>query len=134
MSTAPRVINPWTWQEKYGYVQAKEVPGTSRVLWCAGQTSIDADGNVVHAGDMEAQFHQALDNLETVLGEAGLALSDVVRFNYYTTDVDGLFSIFEGVTARLATAGCRAASTLLGVNRLAFPELLVEIEATAVAS
>jgi enamine deaminase RidA (YjgF/YER057c/UK114 family) len=57
-----------------------------------------AYGQPLHDGDMGAQVGQALDNLETVLGEAG----------------------------------CRPASTLLGVARLAIPSLLVEIEATAV--
>ena len=76
---------------------------------------------------------QALDNLETVLGEAGLDLSDVVRLNYYTTDVDALFESYEAVTSRLAEAGARVSSTLLGVTRLALPSLLVEIEATAAA-
>ncbi len=87
----------------------------------------------MHTGDMRAQMALALDNLEAVLREAGLTLADVVRLNYYTTDVDALFGAYDSVMERLAGAGCRPASTLLGVARLAFPELLVEIEATAVA-
>ncbi len=127
-----RVINPWTWQDGYGFVQAIEVTDQSRVLYCAGQTSIDADGKAVHPGDIRAQLAQALDNLETVLQEAGSELSNVVRLNLYTTDVDGLLAAYDVFTGRLAKAGCRPTSTLLGVARLAFPELLVEIEATAV--
>ena len=64
--------------------------------------------------------------------EAGAQLSDVVRLNYYTTDVDRFFEAHDAVATRLSSAGCSPASTLLGVTRLAFPELLVEIEATAV--
>jgi enamine deaminase RidA (YjgF/YER057c/UK114 family) len=52
--------------------------------------------------------------------------------NYYTTDVDRFFEAYDVVAGRLAEAGCQPSSTLLGVTRLAFPELLVEIEATAV--
>jgi enamine deaminase RidA (YjgF/YER057c/UK114 family) len=128
-----RVINPWTWQDQFGFVQALEVTGSERALFCAGQTSSDADGNPVHAGDMRAQLGQALDNLETVLREAGFELSQVVRLNTYTTDVDAFLEASEMVTARLAEAGCRPSATLLGVARLAFPEFLVELEATAVA-
>jgi len=74
-----------------------------------------------------------MDNLETVLREAGYSLSDVVRINYYTTDVDAFFEAYpDEVAGRLAEAGCQPASTLLGVTRLAFPQLMVEIEATAV--
>ena len=128
-----RVINPWTWQDQFGFVQANDVAGARRVLMCSGQTSVDADGTPVHVGDMAGQIGKALDNLETVLSEAGLSLSDVMRLNYYTTDVDGFIESAEVVGKRLGETGCRAASTLLGVARLAFPELLVEIEATAVA-
>jgi enamine deaminase RidA (YjgF/YER057c/UK114 family) len=132
-----RVINPWSWQDQFNFVQANEVRDMQRMLICAGQTLADDEGNVVHPGDMRAQVAQTLDNIETGLRNAGFELSDVVRLNYYTTDVDGFFEAFWGgddaLVTRLAEAGCRPASTLLGVTRLAFPELLVEIEATAVA-
>jgi enamine deaminase RidA (YjgF/YER057c/UK114 family) len=128
-----RVINPWTWQDQLGYVQANEVSGTQRTLFLAGQASVDEEGRPAHPEDMGAQLTQSIDNLETVLREAGAELSDVVRLNYYTTDVDRFFEAYGAAAGRLAEAGCRPASTLLGVTRLAYPELLVEIEATAVA-
>ena len=127
-----RIINPWTWQDQFGFVQANDVSGAQRVVLCAGQTSVDSDGNPVHPGDMGAQIGKAFDNLETVLNEAGLKLSHVVRLNYYTTDIDGFMGAAEVAGMRMGKAGCRPASTLLGIARLAFPELLVEIEATAV--
>jgi enamine deaminase RidA (YjgF/YER057c/UK114 family) len=128
-----RVINPWTWQDQFGFAQAIEVTGSERALFCAGQTSTDADGNPLHPGDMRAQVGQALDNLETVLHEAGVDLSQVIRLNTYTTDVDALLGCYDVITSRLAAAGCRPSATLLGVARLAYPEYLVELEATAVA-
>jgi len=127
-----KVINPWTWQDEFGYVQAQEVSSAQRTLFCAGQTSVDAEGRAVHPEDMRAQVAQAMDNLETVLRQAGAELTDVVRLNYYTTDVDRFFETYDAVITRLSGAGCSPSSTLLGVARLAFPELLVEIEATAV--
>jgi enamine deaminase RidA (YjgF/YER057c/UK114 family) len=127
-----RTVNPWTWQDQFGFVQANLASGVERVLVCSGQTSVDADGQPMHDGDMGAQVMQALDNLETVLTEAGFALADVVRLNYYVTDVDAFIQAGEVYGARVAEAGCRPASTLLGVARLASPQLLVEIEATAV--
>ena len=81
--------------------------------------------------DMGAQIGQALDNLETVLREAGFALADVVRMNFFVTDVDEFLQAGEIFGARLGAGGCRPATTLLGVTRLALPQLLVEIEATA---
>jgi enamine deaminase RidA (YjgF/YER057c/UK114 family) len=127
-----RKVNPWEWQNQIGFSQAIEVAGASHVLQCAGQTAMDADGRPAHVGDMRGQVTLALDNLETVLAKAGYSLADVTRLNYYTTDVQGLFGAFDIVRARLGAAGCQPASTLLGVAALAFPELLVEIEATAV--
>src|SRR5687768_3284782 len=128
-----RIVNPWTWQDAFGFVQANEVNDAGRVLLCAGQTAVDADGHPQHAGDMPAQVALALDNLETVLRDAGMSLADVVRLNYYTTDVDAFIGAADVWGARLAAAGCRPAATLLGVTRLAFPELLIELEATAIA-
>jgi enamine deaminase RidA (YjgF/YER057c/UK114 family) len=126
------IVNPWTWQEQFGFVQANAVTGAERTVYCAGVASVDADGNPVHEGDMAAQVGQSLDNLETVLRESGCGLSDVVRLNYYTTDVDAFFGAMEALSSRLGEAGCRPASTLVQVSRLALPPLVVEIEATAV--
>jgi enamine deaminase RidA (YjgF/YER057c/UK114 family) len=109
-----------------------EVSDGRTVLYCSGQISVDPDGNPLHEGDIKAQVLQALDNLEIVLDQAGFELSQVVRLNYYTTDVEAFISSGEAMGSRLAAAGCRPASTLLGVQRLAFAPLMVEIEATAV--
>ena len=125
-------VNPWTWQDVFGFSQAVDVTEGARVLFCSGQTSVDADGNPLHVGDMTSQVAQVLDNLEAVLAQAGLGLAHVVRLNYYTTDVDLFFKEYDVAASRLAEAGCRPASTLLGITRLAFPELMIEIEATAV--
>lgn len=126
-----KIVNPWTWQDAFGFVQANEVVGATRTLVCAGQTSVDAEGRPIHRGDMGAQVTQALANLETVLGAAGYGLADVVRLTYYTTDVDRFVAEARAGIGRLLAAGCRPASTLLGVSRLFHPDILVEIEATA---
>lgn len=125
-----RVINPWTWQDQMGFVQANEITGAQRMLVCSGQASVDENGAPVHVGDMAGQISKALDNLETVLTQAGYELRDIARLNVCTTDVDAFFQNYQVVASRLA--GVELASTLVGVTRLAFPELLVELEATAV--
>jgi len=127
-----KVINPWTWQDPLGFVQANEISGGRRILLCAGQVSLDANGKLLHAGDMRGQINQVMDNLETVLKAAGFTLFDVVRMTMYTTQVDQFLANRSDMVERLARAGAKYASTLLGVARLARPELLVEIEATAI--
>ena len=125
-------VNPWTWQDRLGYSQAIEVRGEQRVIYCSGQTAVDSGGKPVHAGNMAKQVNQALDNLETVLKEAGLTLADVVRLNYYTTDLKAFLSAGAAFGPRLAAANCNPASTLLAVAGLFHPQLMIEIEATAV--
>lgn len=127
-----RRINPWQWQDRYGFSQAIEVSNAGRVLYCAGQASVDDTGNPVHVGDMRKQIEQAFRNLESVLAAAGLGLASVVRLNYYTTDVDAFMSASDVVGRVLTAAACQPSGTLLGVTKLAFPGLMVEIEATAV--
>ena len=56
-----------------------------------------------------------------------------MRLNLYTTDVDRFREASGALWRRLGQAGCRPAANLIGVARLAMPEYLVEIEATAVA-
>ena len=128
-------VNPWAWSVAMGFNQGEvvDLPGGGRMLFCAGQTSVDADGNVQHEGDMGAQVSLALDNVEAVLAEAGMSLVNLVRLNIYTTDVDAFFQHYGTAAQRLAEAGVAPPGTLLGISRLAFPGLMVELEATAVA-
>jgi enamine deaminase RidA (YjgF/YER057c/UK114 family) len=127
-------VNPWTWSLAYGFNQGELVEGANRVLFCAGQTSVDENGAPQHPGDMAGQAALALDNLEAAVRAAGMTLANLVRLNFYTTDVDDYFANGAPVIgARLGAVDVRPAGTLLGVARLAFPELLLEIEATAVA-
>jgi enamine deaminase RidA (YjgF/YER057c/UK114 family) len=128
-----RKINPWKWQDAFGFSQAIETSGHQRVLRCSGQTSVDSDGAPQHAGDMGAQMMLAADNLETVLKGADMSLANLVRLNIYVTDIDASLQHFEALEKRLAAAGVQPAVTLLGVARLFAPELMIEMEADAVA-
>lgn len=124
-------VNPWSWSVQLGFDQAQLIEGQRRVLLCSGQDAVDASGNSQHPGDMAAQLTLAADNLEAVLAGAGMALANVVRLNIYTTDIDVLLQHFAALTERFEGTGARFASTLLGVARLAGPDLLVALEATA---
>ncbi|AGZ39041.1 RidA family protein [Actinoplanes friuliensis] len=125
-------VNPWTWSAALGYNQGEIVSGHTRTLYCAGQTAMSSDGKPQHPGDMAAQVALSLDNLEAVLGEAGMSLANLVRLTVCTTDVDRLLEHYGVLASRLAAAGIAPATTMLGVTRLAIPELMVELEGTAV--
>lgn len=66
-----------------------------------------------------------------VLAHAAMTLADVVRIDYCATDMDAVMQHWSLVSERLAAAGRRAGGVLLGVTRLAHPELLIEIQAIA---
>ncbi|MFM1885978.1 MAG: hypothetical protein RL026_1135 [Pseudomonadota bacterium] len=132
MTAARQARSPWTWQDAYGFSQGVEVEGATRWLVCAGQTAVDAQGAPLHAGDMAGQLQRALDNLEAVLGEAGMTLADVVRLNYYTTDVAAYLKVAHLADARFPAGSVRPAGTLLGVAALFHPDIMIELEATAV--
>lgn len=128
-----KAVNPWDWSIKLGYNQAENILGATRQLICAGQTSVDGEGNPQHPGDMRGQIGLALDNLEAVLREAGMDLSNVVRLGVYATDVDDALRNFDLLGMRFGPHRVAPPMTLLGVTRLAIPGLLFEIEATALA-
>ncbi|MER7495525.1 enamine deaminase RidA [Streptomyces pharetrae CZA14] len=126
-------VNPWTWSEQLGYSQGEIVSGHTRTLYCSGQAAMSGDGKPLHAGDVAAQLALAMDNLEAVLGAAGMSLANLIRLNVYTTDVDRLFEHYGVLASRLGAAGVAPTTTMLGVTRLALPDLMVELEGTAVA-
>lgn len=126
-------INPWPWSIGFGFNQGELVEGHTRELFLSGQSAMSPDGEPLHAGDMAAQIQLALDNLEAVLAEASMDLSNVIRMNTYTTDVDLMFTHYGLIAERLGAAGVAPPGSLIGVSRLALPELMVELEATAVA-
>jgi enamine deaminase RidA (YjgF/YER057c/UK114 family) len=132
MTIQRTAVNPWPWSVEMGFNQAEVVEGHRRTLFCAGQTAMSAEGQPQHAGDMGAQITLAVDNLEAVLRGAGMGLANLVRLNIYTTDVDQFFASYGVMAERFANAGVAPPGTLLGVARLAFPELMVELEGTAV--
>jgi enamine deaminase RidA (YjgF/YER057c/UK114 family) len=82
---------------------------------------------------MRGQLGQALDNLETVLSEAGMDLSNLVRLNFYATDVDAFFEASDVLGSRMGEQTQAPPDRFSASPRLAFPPLMVELEATAAA-
>ena len=124
-------VNPWPWSLQFGYNQGEIIEAAKRQLICAGQTSVDADGNPQHPGDMRGQIALTLENLAAVLEAAGMGFGNVIKLNIYATDVDEAMQHFDLLGARFGPENVAPPMTLLGVSRLAIPPLLVEIEAMA---
>ncbi|MDX1449644.1 MAG: RidA family protein [Acidimicrobiia bacterium] len=127
------VHDPWEWTKPLGFVQAVEVRGAERVLECSGQVSFAPDGTTLHPDDMGGQLAVCLDNLETVLGEAGMTLGAIAKMTTFVTDMDAYFEHRGVVRERMAAAGAVHTHTLIGVAALARPDVVVEIDAVAYA-
>ena len=125
-------VNPSSWSVQLGFDQAELVEGHRRELVCSAQDAVDATGTPQHPGDLPAQLRMSLDNLEEVLAGADMTLANVVRLNFFTTDMGTLLQQFPIVNERFEGTGERFATTLVGVASLAAPDLVVAIEATAV--
>jgi len=100
---------------------------------CAGQTASDLELNTVGVGDFPRQVEKALDNVRLALAAAGATPRDVVRVTTYVVDYgpDKLDTVVGGL-AEFFGGDDYPAATLLGVQALALPDLMVEIEVTAV--
>jgi enamine deaminase RidA (YjgF/YER057c/UK114 family) len=127
-----RITNPPTLSTPRGYSHVVEVPAGSRMVYVAGQVALDSTGQLVGAGDFRAQTVQVFENLRRALAAAGATFDDVVKLNYYLLDVAQL-PVLREVRDRYVNVATPPASTLIEVRRLFRPDVMVEVEATAVA-
>ena len=125
-----REINPWNWQDARNYVQAVEVKNPEATLYISGQTAIDSDG-ISSTADMRTQLKKALENLETVIKEAGYEAKNIVRLNVYTTSHEEFFKEWDVLQDWTVKNGVKQTGTYLEVKYL-FETLKVELEATVV--
>lgn len=128
-----REINPWSWQEGFGFTHGREVTGANRILTLSGQCATDANGAPQHKGDMAGQLALAVANLGEVLSAAGMSYANVTGIRVFTTDMDATLANWGSLIGPFAAIGHRPASTLVGITRLFSPDLMVEIEAVACA-
>jgi enamine deaminase RidA (YjgF/YER057c/UK114 family) len=110
-------VNPWTWQDAYGFSQAWRIDGGSSMVFVSGQGPLNGSGEVVGEDDFEAQTRQTFENLRTVLEQAGATFADVVKIGVYLTDFARVAD-FGRIKADYIT-GAQPASTALGVAALA---------------
>lgn len=103
--------------------------GAGELVFVSGQVARTLDGEIVGTTVGE-QTSQTLRNLETVLGEAGLSLNNVIRTTVYLTSIEGVAEMNGAYAA--AFSGTLPTRTTVEVSALANPAYLVEIDAIAV--
>ncbi|MEV0284057.1 RidA family protein [Kribbella sp. NPDC050820] len=107
------------------------VTGAGQWVAIAGQVALDAEGNFVGVGDAGAQARQVFANLDACLKAAGATFKDVVKLNFYVTDIGYLPAIRAARDEYVDTSN-PPASTAVQVVALFKPEALLEVEAYAV--
>jgi enamine deaminase RidA (YjgF/YER057c/UK114 family) len=115
----------------YGFAQVVSAEG-KKMIFCAGQTAWDKDNNIIGGDDLAKQMEKTLQNIETAVKEAGGELKDVCRLTIYVIDYNpGMLDTIAGVLNSFFDKDALPVNTLLGIQALALPEFLVEMEATA---
>jgi enamine deaminase RidA (YjgF/YER057c/UK114 family) len=116
------------WEPKVGYARAVQV---GDFVYVSGTTGTDPSGKVLAPGDLYAQSLQAIRNIESALQRLGLGLEHVVRTRIYVTQIERWEEVAKAHSECFGQI--HPATSLIGVSRLIDPEMLVEIEADAVA-
>ena len=118
---------PEKWKSTYSPAIAVSA---GKLLFISGQVAFDEEGKVVGKGDIVAQARRVFENLRVLLKKAGADFSDVIKTNYYITDV----SQFPKVASLRPEyfKDVFPASTMVEVKGLAHKDLMLEIEAVAV--
>jgi len=133
---ANEIINPPGLMEPHGYAQIVTASG-GKTIYIAGQGAYDAAGRLVGEGDHYAQTVQAISNLRTALDAAGATPGDIVKLTIYVVGLgaEALAAFQRGVQDASGDEPMPpTASTMVGVERLAWDPMLIEIDAVAVIS
>jgi enamine deaminase RidA (YjgF/YER057c/UK114 family) len=129
------VINPDGLSKPDMYRQVSVATG-SRHVFIAGQVARDEEGRAVGAGDLSAQTEQAFKNVSIAIASVGGSFADIAKLNVYVVDwsPEKMAALGEGAMRAAMTADVDPLKpiTLIGVHSLGEPDLLIEIEATAV--
>jgi enamine deaminase RidA (YjgF/YER057c/UK114 family) len=119
--------------------QGAGIEGTKKHLRCSGQVSVVPDDdaelgiNIVSPNEIRGQMECALSNIDAILEEAGMNRSNVVSLRFFTTDIGGFLDNDDVYATWIDEAGTRPPQSLIGVQSLILPELVVEIEVEAAA-
>ena len=117
---------------KYGYTQMVTTKG-GKTIHISGQVAWDENEQLVGAGDLAAQVPKALDNVRRAVEAAGGTIDNIVQTRDFVVNYKPEYiEIINQARADFFGDRKPPANTLLGVQALALPEFLIEIEATAV--
>jgi len=126
-------VDPPALARPSGFAHAVIAPAGARIVFLAGQTAMDADGHIIGAGDVVAQFERALGNLLTALGAAGGNPEHLTSLTIYAVDLADYRNHAQqiGVVWRRLIGTDYPAMAGIGIARLWDDTALVEIQGIA---
>lgn len=127
MSQRVTISSGAQWEEIVGYSRAVRI---GHVVEVAGTTAVDEQGNVVGINDPGTQTRFILQKIEKALNQAGATLQDVIRTRIFVTDISRWEEVGRAHGDFFRTI--KPVATMVEVKALISPELLVEIEVSAV--
>jgi enamine deaminase RidA (YjgF/YER057c/UK114 family) len=116
------------WEQEYGYSQAVKVGDT---IYLSGQISHDETGEIIGLGNVEAQMRQAYVNIKKLLAEYGAGLENIIDETWFVTDIEAASAAAVKLRKEIFSGNPVVALTVVQIERLAFPELLIEIKCVA---
>ena len=125
-------FNPAGLSTPHGYSHTAIIDlGTCKMVIISGQVPLDKQGNLVGKDDIGIQTGQVFLNIKTILDELRGSMDDIVKLGFFVKDVSALPAI-RSVRDKYINVNNPPASTLVQVSSLFRPDVLIEVEATAI--
>ncbi|HDR4904937.1 TPA: RidA family protein [Bacillus cereus] len=128
-----KFINPEMMSTTFGYSHVVEVTNAKRTIYISGQVAINADGQIVGINDLATQTRQVFENIKIALETSDLNFNDVVKLTFFLTDISQMV-IVRDIRDQYVDTKNPPASSAVEVRKLINDNLLIEIEAIAVAN
>ncbi|MGH0429780.1 RidA family protein [Bacillus hominis] len=128
-----KFINPETLPATFGYSHVVEVSNAKRTIYISGQVALNTDGHIVGLGNLGTQTRQVFENIKNALETSELNFNDVVKLTFFLTDISQMV-IVRDIRDQYIDTENPPASSAVEVRKLINDNLLIEIEAIAVAN
>ncbi|AAU17825.1 RidA family protein [Bacillus cereus] len=129
-----KFINPETMPPTFGYSHVVEVSNAKRTIYITGQVAINnIDGQIVGINDLATQTRQVFENIKIVLEASDLNFNNVVKLTFFLTDISQM-AVVRDIRDQYIDTNNPPASSAVEVRKLINDNLLIEVEAIAVAN
>ncbi|MDP4262821.1 MAG: RidA family protein [Bacteroidota bacterium] len=127
-----KYVNPASIARPKGYSATVQIDlGNCRMILISGQVPLDKQGDLVGKDNFAQQAQQTFSNIKSIVEDAGGTMGNIVKINYYITDMSKL-QVLRDTRDKFINTQNPPASTLVQVSKLFRDDVMLEIEATAI--